>query len=182
MSDGVVARPYASAAFQYALANGQLADWSEALMSLAEAVRSDQLSELLKNPQLDTDQLVSLLAEICKKDDPAMNNFIRLLAENKRLVIVPDIVSHYEILKKQHERLIHVDLISCFAIEEAQQQKLAEALAKKYDRQVELHNHIDSSLIGGAIIKVKEFDYVIDSSISGKINRLRNHLQLKGAV
>ncbi len=58
----------------------------------------------------------------------AMQNFVRVLAENHRLLLLPEISAHYEELRAEVENTVDVEVISAVALDAAQQQKLSAAL------------------------------------------------------
>lgn len=60
-----LARPYAKAAFEYAQAHQQLADWSAALGVLAAVSQDDTVRQLLKEPQLTSSAKAQSLIDVC---------------------------------------------------------------------------------------------------------------------
>ncbi len=101
-----LARPYAKAAFEYAQAHQQLADWSAALGVLAAVSQDDTVRQLLKEPQLTSSAKAQSLIDVCgdKLNAPAQN-FVRTVAENKRLELLPTIAEMYEQLKAEQEKV-----------------------------------------------------------------------------
>ncbi|KTD34471.1 ATP synthase F1 subunit delta [Legionella moravica] len=174
MSDSTtIARPYAKAIFEHALAEKKLAEWSEYLMILAQAVLTPQASQFIANPSSTDAQQVELLLTVCNgkvKDDKSLNNLIALLAANKRLMLLPEIKALYEVHRAEQEKTLGVDVISFSEVSPAQQQQLIESLSNRLQRKVSLRISIDPSLLGGAVIRAG--DLVIDGSVRGKLNKL----------
>lgn len=170
-----LARPYAKAAFEYAQAHQQLADWSAALGVLAAVSQDDTVRQLLKEPQLTSAKAQSLI-DVCgdKLNAPAQN-FVRTVAENKRLELLPTIAEMYEQLKAEQEKSVEVEVTSAFTLSKEQQDKLAKALSARLSREVRLHASEDASLIGGVIIRAG--DLVIDGSVRGKLAKLAEALK-----
>ena len=166
-----LARPYAKAAFEYAQAHQQLADWSAALGVLAAVSQDDTVRQLLKEPQLTSSAKAQSLIDVCgdKLNAPAQN-FVRTVAENKRLELLPTIAEMYEQLKAEQEKSVEVEVTSAFTLSKEQQDKLAKALSARLSREVRLHASEDASLIGGVIIRAG--DLVIDGSVRGKLAEL----------
>lgn len=166
-----IARPYAKAAFAHAQARQGLSRWSESLQ-LASAVVSDpQVAKLLGNPRVTPAQLVELIAEVAGgRMDPALHNFLQALADNRRLALLPEIAAMFERLRAEIENVAHVSVVSAVELSEAQQQRLAAALRKRFNREVRLHCSVDASLIGGAV--VRSGDFVIDGSLKARLERL----------
>ncbi|MCY1392472.1 ATP synthase subunit delta [compost metagenome] len=171
-----LARPYAKAAFEYAHAHQQLAEWSVALGVLAAVSQDDTVRQLLKEPQLTAATKAESLIEVCgDKLIASSQNFVRTVAENKRLDLLPTITEMFEQLKAEQEKLVEVEVTSAFALSQEQQDKLAKALSARLSREVRLHASEDASLIGGVVIRAG--DLVIDGSVSGKLAKLAEALK-----
>ncbi len=166
-----VARPYAKAAFQFADENNALEEWSAMLAFAAAVVRDEAFSSYLNNPKLTTAEQAEAFINVCSdKLTQEGKNFISLLARNKRLNALPQISALFEELKSQKERSVDVQITSAFALNDEQTQKLAAALKRKLDREVNVTVEEDHSLIGGAVIRAG--DLVIDGSVRGKLAKL----------
>jgi F-type H+-transporting ATPase subunit delta len=97
-----IARPYAKAAFQYAQDAKAFADWSHGLKAAADIVADPRVAALTKSPQSSQADLVSLIADVAgNKLNAGMQNFVRVLAENHRLLLLPEIAAHYEALRSR---------------------------------------------------------------------------------
>lgn len=167
-----IARPYARAAFEAASAeDGGLARWSE-MLQLAAAIASDPaMQDVLAGPALDSQHKAGLFLELCGDQlSPEGSNFIRLLAENNRLAVLPDIAAVFEELRAEAEQTVEAELVSAFEVSDAQRDQIAAALSKRLGREVVLNCTVDDSLLGGAIIRTG--DLVIDGSAQGKLAKL----------
>lgn len=170
-----LARPYAKAAFDAANSSKTLADWSEALTFAAQVAATQEMRQLLANPAMTEAGKVELLAECFEKPvSEAVKNFFILLSENRRLPLLPEIAALFEAYRAEQERTINVELSSPFEMTGEQQQKLAQALSKKLEREVSLATSLDKSLIGGVVIRAG--DMVIDASVRGKLAKLADAL------
>lgn len=174
MSDSTtIARPYAKAIFEHALADNKLADWSVFLLQLSQAVLTPEATEFLTNPSATDEQKIELLSVAMGKkgkDVESLHNLISLLTENKRLMLLPEIKALYEQHRSDYEKTLEVDVISFSALTVAQQEKLVESLSKRLQRKVSLKISIDTSLLGGAVIRAG--DFVIDGSVRGQLTKL----------
>lgn len=172
-----IARPYAKAIFEYALAEKKLAEWSAHLITLAQAVLNSEAAQFIENPASTVEQHSELLQALVKtkstKNDP-VTNLIALLATNKRLMLLPEISALYEIHRAEQEKTLDVEVRTFFGLSAAQQEQLIKSLSKRLQRQVSLNIHIDPTLLGGAIIRAG--DLVIDGSVRGKLNKLSTGL------
>jgi len=111
------------------------------------------------------------LVDICGDSLPEKGgNMIRLLAENRRLALLPQIAVLFEALKAEYQKAVEVEVSTAFEISAETVELLSKALARRLDRKVTLQARVDSSLIGGAVIRAG--DTVIDNSVRGKLKKL----------
>lgn len=173
-----IARPYAKAIFEHALAEQKLGQWSEILHELACAVLDEKAIHFIANPAATVEQqielLMSLFAKTEAKEKAAIDNLVALLAHNKRLMLLPDIKVLFDALRAEQEKTLQVKVTSFSELSSAQQAQLTSSLSKRLQRQVSLDLSIDKSLIGGAVIHAG--DLIIDGSVRGKLNKLRTDL------
>lgn len=166
-----VARPYSKAAFEYAVAKGNLDQWSEMLVTTSLVAQHETMKLVLGNPGLTSEQKAEAMISVCKEQmDTSTKNFISLLADNRRLALLPEISAQFEELKANQQHSVDVSLITAFDLSEQQQQKLTQALSSKLGREVSLTAEVDKSIIGGAIVRTD--DLVIDGSIRARLAKL----------
>ena len=166
-----LARPYARAAFETAVASGQLESWSAGLGLLAALVQQEKVALFLSQPSCSWESLSAGLLDLAGNEvNENVGNFIRLLASNKRLVLLAEIVSLFEALKAESEKTIDVEVVSAFAMDDASSKALVAALKTRLQRDVKLSTSVDRSLIGGLVVRAG--DLVIDGSVRGKLNKL----------
>jgi F-type H+-transporting ATPase subunit delta len=170
-----IARPYAKAAFEYARDAKALAKWSQGLKAAAEIVADPRVAALTKSPQWSAADLVSLITDVAgDKLDAGMQNFVRVLTENHRLLLLPEIAAHYEVLRSAVENTVDVEVVSAVPLDAAQADKLERALSTRLKRRVRMQNSVDSTLLGGAVVRAG--DLVIDGSLKGRLQRLATEL------
>jgi F-type H+-transporting ATPase subunit delta len=174
-----LARPYAEAVFELAGAGDDLAAWSGALDTLAAIVANEDVAALIGNPRIDdralAEALVAIAGDALKPAGggrPA--NLVRLLAENDRLRLLPEIAAQYADLRAVAENRVDVAVRAAAELGETQRRALAKALEKRLARQVSLSCTIDEDLIGGAVVRAG--DLVIDGSVRAQLARLSRDL------
>jgi len=170
-----LARPYAKAAFELALADKAVGSWAEMLELAGAAVTEKSLAGLLQSPHASSGQIVQILTDAAgEKFDARFRNFLAVLADNKRLSLLPEIGALYQELREDAEKLLRVRVVSAFPLEEDQATRLKQALARRFDREILLEPEVDRSVIGGAVIYAG--DQVIDGSLKDRLTRLSNSL------
>jgi F-type H+-transporting ATPase subunit delta len=170
-----LARPYAKAAFGFALASDTLTNWSSMLATLSAVTQNEKVQAVLTSPELTAEQLVSQVAQLCGDElSQQGHNFVALLAHNKRLPLIPMIAEQFEVLKAKQEKLSHVEITSAYDVDSASEDTLAKALSEKLNCSVDINTTVDTTLIGGAIVRAG--DLVIDSSIRGRLAKLNESM------
>jgi len=170
-----LARPYAKAIFSYAETSATLDQWSSSLELLSSVVEESTIQRFLVSPEYTTQQQADTLVDICGESlDDKAQNLVSLLAENRRLSLLPFVLSQFRDLKAAREKAVDVELYSAAELDEQQRQQFSQALSLRLDRRVNLNVSIDKSLIGGILVRAG--DTVIDGSIRGRLNKLAQAL------
>jgi F-type H+-transporting ATPase subunit delta len=183
----IIARPYARALFEFALAKQQVQLWGKILQVMAIASSDPTLAGLITNPKVDNTKVAALLVELCKftlplsaEQQQCNENFIALLVDQQRLLVLPQMSQLYATLCAEHEKVLKATVTTCFALDLTRQQRLLESLQQRFKCKVELDYDVDESLLGGMIIRAG--DHVIDGSARSKLLRLTDYLNLKERV
>ena len=170
-----IARPYAKAAFEQARDRKRLGPWSQALRTAAAVVGDARVGSLLDNPRVMPEELAALVIEIAGAElDEEGRNFVRTLADNRRLALLPEISALFDELKGEAEGVIDVTVTSAAPLDDFQRGKLTAALERRLGRSVRLQCATDPALIGGAVLRAG--DLVIDGSLRGRLERIAYEL------
>lgn len=170
-----LARPYAEAVFKRAKEVGNSQEWSDTLAFLSVIMQDESLAAIVSNPRVGEDKLTQLLLDICQDQITGeADNFLKLLIENSRLILLPQIAELFENYKAEDEGYVDVDVITAYVLTKAEEQSFATSLKKKLNKQVNIHASVDKTLIGGFLVKAG--DSVIDGSISGQLQQLAKRI------
>ncbi len=176
-----IARPYAKAAFRAATQAKALGPWALLLERGAATVSDARVSSLIGSPKTTPAQLAELVISVAgaasdggKGIDDTGRNFIKLLADNRRLGFLPEIARLFQSYKDDAEGMVDVTVTSAAAMPADESSKLAVALEKRFGRKVRLHSAVDPALIGGAVVRAG--DLVIDGSLKSRLERLAYEL------
>jgi F-type H+-transporting ATPase subunit delta len=171
-----VARPYAEAAFRLADEKGELAKWSEMLAALAAVAQDERVRRAVADPNLSDAKVAGLFISILSgKLSGDAENFVRVLAQNARLELLPEVSTQFEALKNERQGVIEAEVQSAFELSDAQLADLVQRLEKKTGRKVRAKVTVDRELIGG--VKVVLGDKVIDGSARAQLGALETALK-----
>jgi len=180
--NNTIARPYAQAVFELAQENDDLAGWSASLDVARQLLSDGQVVTYLGDPEFSDAQRLEFLCGLFAKagadkldgNDKRGSNFLKLLLEYRRIVVLPEIATHFEVLKAETENMVDVTVTSASPISKAQHDTIAKALHERLGRDVNIETRIDETLIGGAVIRAG--DVVIDGSLRARLDGLANAL------
>ena len=172
---GTIARPYALAAFEQARHDGQVAEWA-GMLEVLDVIGADAtVKGLIANPKVDGDAVTALILDIAGDRLTAQGrNFLRLLGQNGRLGLLASIRGIFEQEREALEGRGHVEVRSAYPLTPDEERQISGAMSKRLGVSVSLGVSIDPSLIGGVVVRAG--DLVIDASLRGRLDQLRQAL------
>ena len=170
-----VARPYAKAAFDFAVEAKAMDNWLSQLAFAAEVAQDETIIGYISGGA-SVEQAQTLFLNVCGEQvDSQGQNFLKVMAKNERLLVLPQVLEQFIELKAEFEQEVTVDVTSAVEVTAEQKTTLSAALEKRLARKVKLNCFVDVSIVSGLVIKAG--DMVIDGSVKGKLNRLATTLQ-----
>ena len=170
-----VARPYAKAAFDFAVEKQNVDRWQQMLSFAAEVASNEQVADLLSGALAPEALSASFIAICGDQLDEAGQNLIKVMAENGRLTALPAVLEQFIALRAAYDATAEVEVISASTLSNDQLAKISTAMEKRLSRKVKLNCKIDKSVMAGVIIRAG--DMVIDGSVRGRLERLADVLQ-----
>jgi F-type H+-transporting ATPase subunit delta len=166
-----IARPYAEALFRVAQ-GGNLQAWSVLVSEMAQVAAVPELTALAANPRVTDEQVATTFMSVLKSPlSEEAKNFINALIENGRLSALPEIGVQFQILKNAQQGSADAEIVSAFAMTDAQVAELVASLQKKFGRKLNPTVTVDQSLIGG--VRVVVGDEVLDTSVRAKLQQMQ---------
>ena len=141
----------------------------------AEVTKNEQMAELLSGALAPETLAESFIAVCGDQLDAHGQNLIKVMADNGRLKVLPDVLEQFIRLREAREATVEVEVTSANALSEDQLEKISVAMEKRLSRKVKLNCKIDKSVVAGVIIRAG--DMVIDGSVRGRLERLADVLQ-----
>ncbi len=180
ISTGIAAR-YATALFELARDGGTLAALEADTAALGGALaESADLRAMIGSPIYARDVQEAAIAAVAAKMglSDLTANTLRLMAGNRRLFALPQLVTRLAAMIADHKGEITAEVTAAKALTKAQADKLAATLKASTGRDVKLNVTVDAALIGGLVVKVGS--KMIDTSIRTKLGRLQNTMKEVG--
>ena len=123
-----IARPYAEAAYRIAQETGAQGIWAARLARLSMIAQDGDMASVMGNPRLSAEQVAELFISLSEDSDATLGSFIRTLAENRRLALLPEISRLFDLAKSQEEGVKEAVVHSAFPIDDAQVSTLLKQL------------------------------------------------------
>jgi F-type H+-transporting ATPase subunit delta len=172
---------YAAALFELAREQGQLSEVEADLKSF-QAMLGDSadLRRLVRSPVISAeDQAKALSAIVDKAGISALSaNFLRLIARNRRLFAVGDMIRDFRSLLAAQRGEVSADVASAHPLTPDQMTALKDALRVQVGKDVQINTRVDPNLLGGLVVKVGS--RMIDSSLRTKLDNLK--VAMKGVA
>jgi F-type H+-transporting ATPase subunit delta len=168
-----IARPYAEALFKVAKESGQgLDSWLQLADGLAAVTSQPQFEQVVSDPKVTDSQLYELLSGLLRTplSEPAAR-FLKLLIENRRLEVLPEVAVQFRKLKNAAEGAADCLVESAFALSDAQIGELLATLSKKFGTKLIPTVRTNPELIGG--VRVVVGDQVLDGSVRAQLNQMQ---------
>ena len=171
-----LARPYAKAAFEYAAASNELKGWSESLAVIAVVAQQGKVEKLLSSPTYTAEQQAQQLMDVCGESlSEAGRNFISVLAENRRLNALGDMISAFQTIASAQRGEVTAEVASAHPLSDDQLATLKDKLTAREGRTVKLKPSVDPDLLGGLVVTIGS--QRIDGSIRTRLNSLANAMK-----
>ncbi|MDK7242514.1 F0F1 ATP synthase subunit delta [Neisseria subflava] len=165
-----IARPYAKALFSLAQEKNQIESWLGELKELAAVVQDEKVIAFIEQPETGASEKAETLKGLVGIKNVELANFITVLAEQKRLLVLSEIYAQYQDLTLIHNNTKSAVIYSAYELSSQQLADVTDILTKRFNSKLDVVAKVAPELIGG--IKVEVGDQVLDLSVQGKLNAL----------
>jgi F-type H+-transporting ATPase subunit delta len=167
-------RRYADAAFEIALRDGTVETWRRELESAAATLASGALEAVLANPATPLDQRVDAAERVFAGLSRPVRNLVLLLLRRRRIVQLPRVAAEFARLDDRRNGLTHATATSAAPLGPEEVRAITARLEELTGGTVALETAVDPDLLGGLVVRFG--DRLIDGSVRGRLERLRNQL------
>ena len=174
------ARRYAEAAFQVAMRDDTLEQWRAELDLAAGLLGDERVLHVMANPSIPVEKRATALDEMVgdRLSKPVMN-LIQLMLRRGRIEDMPRVAAEFRRLDDARQGITHATATSASALTPDEVRALTARLEQSTGGRIALDVQVDPSLLGGLVVRVG--DRMIDGSVRGRLERLRNQL-ISGAL
>lgn len=165
---------YATALFELAQEQGVIDQVAGDLTSFDTMLgASSDLVRLVRSPVFSAgDQEKALTSVLARAGlSPLSTSFFLLLARNRRLFVVGDVIRGFRALLARHRNETAAEVTSAQPLSDSHLAMLKDTLKSSLGRDVKLTTKVDPGILGGLVVKVGS--RMIDSSLKTKLNSLK---------
>jgi len=174
------ARRYAEAAFQVAMRDDTLETWRSDLDTAASVAADERALTVLANPSVPAERRSAMLTQLLGgRISQPVQNLIQLLLRRGRIEELPRVAAEFRRLDDERQGITHATATTAATLTPDEVQALTTRLEETTGGRIALDVQVDPSLLGGLIVRVG--DRLIDGSVRGRLERLRNRL-VSGAL
>jgi F-type H+-transporting ATPase subunit delta len=173
-------RRYAEAAFEVAMRDGTLERWRAELDMAAGLVGDRRATAVLANPSIAIERRAAALSDmVADRVSQPVLNLVQLALRRGRIEDLPRIAAEFRRLDDERQGIVHATVTSAAELTGDEVRELTTRLERSTGGRIALDVEVDPSLLGGLVVRVG--DRLIDGSVRGRLERLRNQL-LAGAL
>lgn len=168
-----IAEPYAQALMSVAQTHNLTEQIGEDTRSLLELIeQSEDLRLLVGSPLITADRKKAVLRQMIEGQvQPYMLNFLMLLVDRGRIMMLPQVCEQYQSLLRQMNQAVLAEVTAAVELNDEQKEAIRQkVMAATQAQQVELDIRVDPDLLGGVVIKVGS--QVFDASLRGQLRRI----------
>jgi F-type H+-transporting ATPase subunit delta len=169
---------YASALYDLASESKAVTAVEGDLDKLGQAILGNaDLAALIRNPQIGRDAAAGAMAEVGKLLglSALTQNFIGVLAANRRLAKLPEIVRAFATIAAAARGEVTAEVTSAHPLTDAQVKELAAKLKAREGKDVKIKANVDPEVLGGLVVRIGSTQ--IDSSIRTRLNTLAHAMK-----
>ncbi len=170
------ARRYAEAALAVALETDQLDRWRDDLVLATDMLGRPEVAPIVDSPAIPVEQRLGVLAGLLEsRVQPAVLRLVGLLIERGRIRILPRVSDEYQRQLNAQRGIVMASVTSAAPLSEDETAAVRARVEAMAGAEVELRTTVDLTLLGGLTIQLR--DQLLDASIRGRLERLRDQLQ-----
>tara|TARA_X000001036_G_scaffold139273_3_gene132034 strand:- start:2724 stop:3278 length:555 start_codon:yes stop_codon:yes gene_type:complete len=168
---------YAKALFNASLENNSLTDVRESLIAIVKIAKTvPEFNHVLLTKSTSISNKKNILSNILNEHvNPLVTELLIILIDNDQIQLFTNIMNKYNQLMNMSSKELDVLITSKMELSEDDLNSVKTDLSSKLNKQINIKNNVDHSIIGG--IKLRIGNTIIDNSLSKKLMKLKNNLK-----
>lgn len=176
-----VAERYAQSLFELARDGGSVEETERELNGFRDLINENSdFRHLVESPAFTSAEQTRAVAAVVDSAKPSQltGNFLKVVAQNRRLFALPQIVTHFARLAAEHRGETEAEVVSAQALTDEQRAELKRALGTYSGKTVSMRESVDPAILGGLVVKIGSRQ--VDTSLRTKLNSLKLALKEVG--
>jgi F-type H+-transporting ATPase subunit delta len=166
---------YAKALLDLTLENGSVEAVEKDLIRFVQVVKeSNDFRIFLNSPVVRDDKKIAIYHKVFEGFNPLTMQFFTLVTKNGREQLLPEIAAQFERQLMKNRGIVSGSIVSATPLTEKTKQEILDRIAPAFEGSLQLSESVDSSLLGGFVIRIE--DKQIDASVANKLKELRQEL------
>ena len=177
MANSSYVNRYAKGLFNASVKNNSSGGVRDGLNFIIKILKSTpEFSHLLFTKNISRTDKKNILSNVLEdKVSSLVSELLIILIDNDQIQLLIDITNKYNLLMSINSTELDVSITSNIEFSSNRLESLRDNLSKKLDKQINIKNNIDKSIIGG--VKLRIGNTVVDNSLSNKLMKLKNNLK-----
>ena len=173
----VIAKRYADALFAVARERQTIDQVEEQLILVKNIIHDHKdLKRVLQNPRINKDDKKAILEKIFSKEvNQEVVNVLKILVDNNRESLVADLQEAFTTIANEYRGIVDVTVTTASPLNKNDEQKIAEAFGKLYNKKLRIQSQVDPKVIGGVLVRVGNRLY--DGTLLGKLSRFSQEMK-----
>jgi len=168
------ARRYARAVLDIAIEERDVDRWSSDLQIILGLLQDPTLQAFFASPAVPTDEKLRALESSLTNVQPKARNFVSVLSENRRVAAIGEIVDAFDAEVDRLRGIVHARVKTAVAMDDRETAEIVHGLERITGQRVIVATEVDPAILGGFVARIG--DRLIDASVIGRLNALRNRL------
>ncbi len=173
----IVSKRFAKALFSFATEMEQMEQVYADMLLVADVIQQNRkLHFIFKSPVIPGARKIRIVRSLFEKHISHLSmRFLELVLKKDRALLIRFIADAYIELYKEFNNIITIELITAAPIEDEIRNDILRQLARITNKTIDLVEEVNTGLIGGFILKLKDGKY--DASIRNKLNLLSKEFE-----
>ncbi len=172
----LVLRPYATALFEIAKEQNQVEEFAKQVNVVIDTIgQNKEFMQLLLHPKITQDKKIELIKTVFENNViDEITGILTIIVQKGRQNVLIGILKEFLDMVSDDLRIVKATVTSAVELNQKQLTQIKDKIQSTTDKDVALEAAVDSSLIGGMVIRVG--DNVVDASIAGRLRELKDGL------